>query len=88
MKNCCGDVKTILQKIAMFFIDNTLKKIKDPEAGRAYSRKLRQHQILVKKGIKNFTTPIQSFFWVLHQNKALHKFHKRGQWQLLDALKV
>ena len=62
MKNCCGDVKTILQKIAMFFIDNTLKKIKDLEDGRAYSRKLRQHQILVKKGIKNFTTPIQSFF--------------------------
>ena len=28
MKNCCGDVKTILQKIAMFFIDNTVRKLK------------------------------------------------------------
>ena len=33
-----------------------------------------------KKGTRNFTTPYSiPFLSVLHQNKALHNFHKRGQ---------
>ena len=35
---------------------------------------------LGKKGTKYFTTPYSIIFLsVLHQNKALHNFHKRGQ---------
>ena len=35
---------------------------------------------LEKKGTKNFTTPYSiPFLSVLHQNKALHNFHKREQ---------
>ena len=41
----------------------------------------------VKKGNKNFTTPYLSpFLSVLHQNKALHNFHKGGHLRLLEAL--
>ena len=53
----------------------------------AYSRKLGQHLILAqkstflgKKNTKNLTTPYSMpFLSVLHQNKALHNFHKRGK---------
>ena len=35
---------------------------------------------LKKKGTKNFSTPYSiPFLNVLHQNKALHNFHKREQ---------
>ena len=33
-----------------------------------------------KKGTKNFNTPYSNpYLCVLHQNKALHNFHGRGQ---------
>ena len=42
----------------------------------------------VKKGNKNFTTPYLSpFLSVLHQNKALHNFHKRGQPSIAGGIK-
>ena len=37
------------------------------------------HFFLKKKGTKNLTTPYSvPFLSVLHQNKTLHSFHKRG----------
>ena len=59
---------------------------------------LEKPMILVKKGTflgkkkkrarKNFTTPYSiSFLSVLHQNKALHNFHKRGQCPIAGHIK-
>ena len=50
------------------------------KVNRAQSMKLEQRPILAKKGTKNFITPHSIIFLsVLHQNKALLNFHKRGQ---------
>ena len=66
---------------------------------QSQSKKLGQCPILAKKGIffekkgtTNFTTPYSNpFFDVLHQNKALHNFHKRGQypgiWNVVSLIK-
>ena len=65
---------------------------------RAYSRNLGQHSILARKGnfyekghfFKKRTPKIPptpysiSFLSVLHQNKALHNFHKRGQHLIVE----
>ena len=41
-----------------------------------------------KKGTKNLTTPYSiPFLSVLHQNKALHNFHKRGQRPTVGRIK-
>ena len=41
-----------------------------------------------KKGTRNFTTPYSiPFLSVLHQNKALHNFHKRGQRPTVGRIK-
>ena len=58
---------------------------------RPKSRKLGKHLILAKKGTflkKNATKTLpphlkSPFLSVLHQNKALHNFHKRGQHSIL-----
>ena len=65
------------------------------DRARASSRKLGQHPILPKKGTlfekrehRNFTTPYSiPFLNVLHQNKALHIFHKRGQHLIARCIK-
>ena len=54
----------------------------------AWSRKLGQHLVLAKNGTKNFTIPSSiPFLSVLHQNKALHNFHKRGQHPIAGDIK-
>ena len=41
-----------------------------------------------KKGTKIFTTPYSiPFVRVLHENKALHNFHKRGQCPIVGRKK-
>ena len=41
-----------------------------------------------KKGTKNLTTPYSiPFLSVLHQNKALHNFYKRGQRPTIGRIK-
>ena len=56
---------------------------------RAYSRTLGQRSILARKSTKNFTSPphpslFNPFLSVLHRNKALYNFHKRGQRSILE----
>ena len=63
---------------------------------RVLARKLGKHPILAKKvqflekkvGLKYFTIsysmPLLS---ILHQNKALHTFHKKGQYQIARHIK-
>ena len=53
---------------------------------RAYSRNLGQRSILARKDPKNFTPAPYSipFLSVLHQNKALHNFRKRGQLSIVE----
>ena len=42
--------------------------------------KIKADSTLSERGTKNFSTPYSiSFPSVLHQNKAFHEFHKRGQ---------
>ena len=61
---------------------------------RVLSRKLVQCLILFKKGTsflkkgnKNFTTPCSvPFLSVLHQNKALYNFRKRGQRSIAERI--
>ena len=52
----------------------------------AYSRNIGQHSILARKGTKNFTPFPYSvpFLSVLHQNKALYNFCKRGQCSIVE----
>ena len=56
----------------------------------AYSRNSGQHSILARKGTKNFNPFPYSvpFLSVLHQNKALYNFHKRGQISIVECNKV
>ena len=62
---------------------------------RVESRKFGQLPILAKMGIffeekrtKNFTTPYSiPFLSVLHQNKALNNFNKRGQLPTVGRIK-
>ena len=62
---------------------------------RVYNRKLGQPMILAKKGTffekkghQTFYHPLfNPFLSVLHQNKALHNFHKRGQHPIPGSIK-
>ena len=65
------------------------KKVQQNKMVKAYSRNLGQHSILARKGTKNFTLPpippySIPFLSVLHQNKALHNFPKRGQRSIVE----
>ena len=38
-----------------------------------------------EKGKQNFIPPLPPLFSVLHQNKALYDFHKRGQHSIVEC---
>ena len=74
----------------LFFTDIDFCKPND----RTYSRNLGQHSILARKALfyekralflKKGPPNAILFLGVLHQNKALHNFHKKGQASMVEC---